>query len=149
MGPKTDISSLKIYLYDSKGTVYRELQLADAALFHASNVNGSSSVIYSAALPGGSIQNGPGDGIALVLQAQSEENSKVVQFLSYQGVLTAVDGPAKGSVSEDIGVREGNSTPTGGSIGLSGAGRRYEDFKWTAFTRAASPGSVNSGQLIS
>lgn len=148
VGPKIDISSLKVYLYDSKGTVYRKLPLADATQFHSSKINGSKIVIYSADLPGGSIQNGPGDGIALV-QEQSEDNSRVLQFLSYQGVVTAVEGPAKGFVSNDVGVREGKLLPIGSSIGLSGAGQRYRDFKWTEFSRAASPGSVNSGQLIS
>ena len=148
MDRKTDISLLKVYLYDNKGTVYRKLSLADATLFHLSSINASKAVIYSADLPGGSIQNGPGDGIALV-QEQSEENSQVVQFLSYQGVVTAVEGPAKGLVSKDVGVREGRKFPIGGSIGLSGAGWKYEDFKWIEFPRAASPGSVNSGQLIS
>ncbi|KAG0602215.1 hypothetical protein M758_11G168100 [Ceratodon purpureus] len=147
VGPKIDISSLKVYLYDSRGTVYRKLPLADAAQFHSSKINGSKAVIYSADLPGGSIQNGPGDGIALV-QEQSEENSRVLQFLSYQGIVTAVEGPAKGSVSKDTGVRESNLFPIGSSIGLSGAGRKYQDFKWTEFSRAASPGSVNSGQMI-
>lgn len=142
--PKTDVSKLTVYLYDNKGTVYRKLQLADANLFRVSKVAGSSAQIYAANLPGGSIQNGPGDGIALVL-----DDSKVVQFLSFQGTITAVEGPASGSVSQDVGVQESSSTPPGGSIGLSGSGDRYSDFQWRLLTRAASPGSVNSGQMIS
>lgn len=60
VAPGTDVSSLKLYLYDTKGTVYRKLNLADATLFRPSNVKGSSFVLYSAELPAGSIQNGPG-----------------------------------------------------------------------------------------
>nr|PNR30873.1 hypothetical protein PHYPA_027189 [Physcomitrium patens] len=148
VGPNTEISSLKIYLYSSDGKVYRNLPLADAALFQASNVNGSSSLIYSTARPGRSIQNGPADGIALV-QERSENKSKVIQFLSYEGVLTAAEGPAKGSTSKDIGVHESERSEVGSSLGLSGFGRRYEDFKWTKFSKAATPGSLNSGQLFS
>lgn len=46
------------------------------------------------------IQNGAPDGIALVC------GRSVVQFLSYEGVLTANNGPAAGLTSTDIGVSE-------------------------------------------
>ncbi len=57
------------------------------------------------------LQNGSPDGIALVDAAGA-----VVEFLSYEGTLTATDGPAAGMTSTDIGVAEGSSTPVGHSL---------------------------------
>jgi len=64
--------------------------------------------------PANGIQNGP-DGIALV------NGSTVVQFLSYEGVVTATDGPAAGMTSVDIGIQE-NSAPLGQSLQLLNSG---------------------------
>ena len=52
--------------------------------------------------PSNGIQNGSPDGIALV-----DASGAVMQFLSYEGTLTAVGGPADGLTSTDIGVSEG------------------------------------------
>lgn len=57
------------------------------------------------------IQNGAPDGFALVAS-----NGRVLEFLSYEGVLTAVDGPAVGLTSTDIGVAETATTPVGQSL---------------------------------
>lgn len=51
------------------------------------------------------IQNGAPDGLALV-----DPEGAVVEFLSYDGVFTASDGPAAGLTSTDMGVAEGSST---------------------------------------
>ncbi len=69
----------------------------------------------AAAFPGpaSGIQNGPSDGIALV-----EPLGSVVEFLSYEGTLTALDGPAIGETSTDIGVIEDDTTPAGFSLQL-------------------------------
>src|SRR5690606_12630709 len=56
------------------------------------------------------IENGPSDGIALV------NNGIVVEFLSYEGVFTATNGPANGMQSIDIGVAETSTTPIGMSL---------------------------------
>lgn len=61
--------------------------------------------------PTDGIQNGSPDGIALVNAA-----GEVVEFLSYEGTMTAVGGPANGLVATDIGVAEGTSTPVGHSL---------------------------------
>ena len=47
------------------------------------------------------IQNGDPDGIALV-----KPGNVVVEFISYEGTFTATNGPASGTTSIDIGVRE-------------------------------------------
>ena len=57
------------------------------------------------------IQNGGADGLALV-----DPIGTVVEFLSYEGTLTPVEGSANGMTSTDIGVAETGSTPIGFSL---------------------------------
>jgi fibronectin type 3 domain-containing protein/endonuclease I len=71
------------------------------------------------------LQNGTADGLALV-----DDTGTVLEFLSYEGTLTARAGPAAGRTSEDIGVNEPRSTPVGSSLQLQGTGSRREDFTW-------------------
>jgi len=54
--------------------------------------------------------------------AGSLPTEQLIQFVSYEGTLTALNGPAAGSGSADAGVAEGGSTPPGASIQLTGAG---------------------------
>lgn len=61
------------------------------------------------------LQNGAPDGLALV-----DPSNNVLQFLSYEGVITAVDGPAIGLTSTDIGVSEPGTTPVGQSLQFNG-----------------------------
>ena len=65
------------------------------------------------------IQNGAPDGFALV-----NSGGQVVQFLSYEGTMTAANGPAQGLLSTDIGVSE-NSAPVGRSLQTDSAGVWY------------------------
>ena len=88
------------------------------------------------------LQNGAPDGIALI-----DPDGAVVQFLSYEGSLTAVDGPASGLTSEDIGVSESSSTPAGESLQLTGTGLAYADFTWAA-PAASTYGALNGGQTF-
>jgi hypothetical protein len=60
------------------------------------------------------IQNGAPDGIALV-----DASNTVVQFLSYEGVFVATNGPANGLTSTDIGVIETGSGPADSSLQLT------------------------------
>ena len=93
------------------------------------------------AYPVNGIQNDT-EGIALV------KGATVIQFLSYDGVLTASNGPAAGMTSVNIGVKESNaSTPVGYSLQLKGTGTVYSSFAWTAAT-PHSRGSLNAGQAI-
>ncbi|WP_231956851.1 MULTISPECIES: ExeM/NucH family extracellular endonuclease [unclassified Actinoplanes] len=69
--------------------------------------------------PANGVENGPDDGVALV-----KPDGTVVEFLSYEGTLVPVDGPATGLTSTDIGVAETTSTPVGQSL-------QKIDGKWT------------------
>lgn len=86
------------------------------------------------------LQNGAADGVALV-----DASGNVVQFLSYEGVLTATSGVAAGLTSTDIGVAETSSTKVGESLQLAGTGSSYEDFTWQSAGNDT-PSNVNNGQ---
>lgn len=88
------------------------------------------------------IQNGPNDGVALV-----DRQGVVQQFISYEGVLDANDGPAVSQRSVDIGVRETSSTGVQESLQLEGSGSQAEDFQWRA-PSASSRGAINAGQTL-
>jgi predicted extracellular nuclease len=93
--------------------------------------------------PVNGIQNGAPDGIALV-----DGSGQLVQFLSYEGALTADGGPADAATSTNIGVVEGSGTPAGRSLQLTGTATRYGGFTWSA-PAAESFGEVNAGQRFS
>lgn len=80
------------------------------------------------------------EGIALV------KGTNVIQFLSYEGVLTATDGPAAGMTSIDIGVHE-TAVTVGYSLQLEGTGTAYSDFNWTN-AQPHSRGLLNSNQTV-
>ena len=88
------------------------------------------------------IQNGSPDGIALI-----NENAEVIQFISYEGTLTAIDGPAVGLVSEDIGQEETGSTLSTESLQLIGSGKNVSDFTWRA-PSVNTFGQVNNNQFF-
>jgi VCBS repeat-containing protein len=87
------------------------------------------------------LQNGPQDGFALV-----DAQGHVVQFVSYEGVITGAPGtPAAGLTSTDVGVSEEPAPGAGLTLQLVGSGASYADFTW----QAAVPqtfGAVNTGQ---
>jgi len=85
------------------------------------------------------IQNGPDDGIALV-----DASGSVVDFISYEGTLTATNGPADGMTSVDIGVSQ-SSAEDGRTLQRTGTGSTRDAFSWTGPT-ASSFGTVNPGQ---
>lgn len=71
------------------------------------------------------IQNGPNDGFALV-----DPSGQVVQFLSYEGAITASGGPANGMTSTNLPVSESGSTAAGTSLQLGGSATGYAGFTW-------------------
>lgn len=89
------------------------------------------------------LQNGSADGVALI-----DNNNQVRQFLSYEGQLTATDGPANGVTSTDIGVSETSNTQAGFSLQLSGTGNKYSDFNWQAAVTSTA-GNKNNNQTFS
>ena len=88
------------------------------------------------------LQNGSPDGIALV-----DPQGNVVQFLSYEGTMTAGNGPAAGLTSTDIGVAEANTAPVGTSLQLGGTGNASADFSW-AESATQTFGTCNNAQTF-
>lgn len=134
-----DLSDLTVSLYNgSGGAVYDSF--SGTELTSGSTEEGVS--FYYMDFPANGIQNGSPDGISLDL------GGEVIQFISYEGTLTASDGPAEGMTSTDIGVEQTSSTPAGSSLSLTGKGTQYEDFTWTVTENNATKGAVNLDQEI-
>ena len=117
--PGAPLAGWSLALYNgSDGRVYETVPLTGSL--------GADGVAWT---PIDGLQNGSPDGLALVAP-----DGEVRQFLSYEGVVAASDGPAAGRRSEDVGVQETASEPAGRSLQLvSGS--------WTV--APASPGRPN------
>ena len=130
----TNLSGWTLYYYNgSNGQSYATSSLSGVA-------PSSGVAVVSVAKAG--IQNGGSDGFALV-----DNSNNVVQFLSYEGTVTARDGPANGMLSTNVGVQESGSTPVGYSLQLAGSGCSYGDFSWQN-PSSNTKGSVNNGQTF-
>lgn len=102
-----DLTGWSLVLYNgSNGTPYNTITLAGVLADDADGVG-----FNVTDLPANGLQNGAPDGIALV-----DADGEVVEFLSYEGSLTAVGGPADGMTSIDIGASETSNQAIGGSI---------------------------------
>ena len=118
----TDLTGWSIVLHNgSNGAVY-DTDALNGVIPDQGGGMGSLTLTYGA----DGVQNGAPDGIALV------QGGTLVQFLSYEGVMTAVGGVANGVTSTDIGVGETNSTPVGQSLQLVGSGATYGSRTWQA-----------------
>lgn len=131
-----DLSGWSLVGYNGNGgTSYKTVNLSGVV---PNQQNGFGTLSFSFS----SMQNGSPDGLALV-----DNLGGVVQFLSYEGTLVAVDGPANGLTSVDVGVSETSSTPVGHSLQLSGTGQGPSDFTWqTASTNTS--GQPNTNQTF-
>jgi predicted extracellular nuclease/endonuclease I len=133
----TDLNNWSVVLYNgNNGETYNTFNLTDETI---TENNGYS--FLAMVLPSNGIQNGSSDGLALI-----DNSGNVVQFLSYEGSLTATNGPANGLTSDDIGVTETSTTPVGFSLQLAGEdGSQYTDFTWQSAS-ASTSGISNNGQ---
>jgi hypothetical protein len=133
-----DLSNYSIELYNGfNGQVYNTQTLNGNVIPNQSNGIGTVIISY----PTNGIENGSPDGIALI------DSGTVLYFISYEGSFTAINGTAVGLTSTDIGITESSATPVGYSLQLTGTGRQYHDFSWSA-PAAESPGGINAGQTI-
>ena len=107
----TSLAGWTLVLYNgADGLPYSTVQLPASALI-SNQLGGFGTVCQKFTSSG--VQNGPADGLALV-----NASGGVVEFLSYEGTLTAVGGPADGMNSTDLGVLETGTTAIGTSISL-------------------------------
>ncbi len=130
-GPEgTDLTGWSLVLYNgNNGAPYTTSPLSGAIPSLCSG-RGVVTVFY----PQDGIQNGAPDGVALV-----DAGAQVVEFLSYEGTMTATSGPAQGMTSTDIGVVETSGTPLGQSLARTATGT------WTG-PQAATFGACNTGE---
>lgn len=132
-----NLSDLSVVKYNgSSGEHYGSYDSLD---FILSDTIAAGSFYRIATIP---LQNGSPDGFVL-----NDSSLGIIQFLSYEGSFTAVDGIASGLLSTDVGVSEPGSSPVGSSLGLTGVGSSYTDFNWSNFARNTA-GSINSDQQI-
>jgi endonuclease I len=87
------------------------------------------------------LQNGGADGMALI-----DPMGNVIEFISYEGDMRAIDGPAVKLQSQDIGIAESDETETGLSLQRQGWGTESIDFEWNQ--ALSSPGTLNADQTI-
>lgn len=120
-----DLTGLSLVLYNGN------VPAAATTYGTAATVPASDTGVAVVSYPSNGIQNGAPDGVALVTA-----DGTVVEFLSYEGVMTASNGPAAGLTSTDIGVAE-DGEPEGQSLQLV-------DGTWTG-PLASTFGSPNSG----
>jgi hypothetical protein len=113
--PGADLAGYEVVLYGSDFAAYDARQLTGTV-----TDNGVAVVDY----PVEGIRDGLG-GVALV------EAGDVTQFVSWGGEISALDGPAEGTSSTDIGVAETAASAPDESLQLAGAGDTAGDFGWT------------------
>ena len=133
------LSSFSVVLYNGNNGQSYDTKTLDQYTAGAS-FNGFT--LYYFMYPENGIQNGESDGMALAYDG----NLIPGQFLSYEGTLTAADGPANGLLSVDIGVSE-IGQPEGLSLQLSGSGAQYSEFAWQP-SAAATTGQLNNDQSL-
>lgn len=134
------LSNYRIYLYNgsspSAATTYDNDPVPAGSVVSC----GGSVRIATLSYPTNGIQNGSNDGFALV-----DGSGNVVQFLSYEGSITASNGPAAGKTSSNLPVSESGSTAAGTSLQLSGSGSAYSQFAWQSSANQTF-GACNNGQ---
>jgi len=134
----TDLTGWSLVLYNGSGGALYDTTALSGTI---PDLGGGFGVVVTN-YPSNGIQNGSPDGIALV-----DDSNAVVQFLSYEGSFTAVDGPAAGMASTDIGVFEPGDAPVGESLQLTGTGTTAGDFTW-AGPVSNTLGAFNAGQTF-
>jgi predicted extracellular nuclease/Ca2+-binding RTX toxin-like protein len=126
----TNLAGYSLVLYNGNGGAsYQTINLSGTI---ANQAGGYGALQFAAV----DLQNGAPDGIALV------GPGGVIEFISYEGTMTAGNGPAVGMTSTDVGVSE-PGTANGTSIGRVGG----PGSAWVLFSDD-SPGQLNAGQLL-
>jgi predicted extracellular nuclease len=115
----TDLNGWSLVLYNgSNSSTYSTIALSGT-------IPGTGFGVVTSNSPSNGLQNGSPDGLALIAAG-----GDVRQFLSYEGVITAANGPALGLTSTDIGVLESSSTDIGASLQIVGQGNCYSSLAW-------------------
>lgn len=130
--PGATTSGWTVVLYNGAGGAPYDTDALPAVTAPA----GGSGAVAVIDYPSNGIQNGSPDGLTLI-----DAGGAVVEFLSYEGVMTAAGGPAAGRTSIDIGVAEAGTEPVGQS--LSRRSRASDDTLQWQPAGASTKGQVN------
>jgi uncharacterized protein len=136
-----DLSGYRLVLYNGTNTpgaavVYATINLSGV-------IDDEGQGFGAVSFPAVGLQNGVADGIALIAP-----NGTVVQFLSYEGVITAAAGtPADGMTSTDVGVSEDSGSAATDSLQVTGTGAGAADFVFQP-SAPSSFGRINDGQIF-
>jgi len=131
-----DVSQMSLYMYNGKEGLQNMYSVIPLTSMDVDLVNSDAAFDYYVwDAPMSGLQNGT-DGIALV------DNGDVIEFLSYEGSFTAMDGPAARMHSIDIGVFETNGSSEMQSL------QRLEDGTWIG-PLDATPGFENQTGIAS
>lgn len=135
-----NLSTYRIYLYNGSSptaAVFYDNDLLPAG----NNVTcGGTVKIAVLSYPSNGIQNGANDGFALV-----NGSGALVKFISYEGAMTASNGPAAGVTSTNLSVSETGTTAAGTSLQLGGTGTGSSSFTWRA-SATQTMGACNNSQ---
>ena len=132
-----DLSCWSLIFYNGNGgTSYGGATVAAGTMPDEGSGYGARAISYAG------LQNGAPDGIALVF-----DGAAVIEFLSYEGAMTATDGIAAGLTSTDVGVTETGTTAIGLSLQRIGNGSSATDFTWFG-PEPESPGLLNTLQTV-
>jgi DNA/RNA endonuclease G (NUC1) len=126
-----DLTGWQVVLYNGNGGGTYNTKVLTGTIPDMCSGRGVVVVTY----PSNGIQNGDPDGFALV-----NSGGQVVEFLSYEGTLTASNGAATGLLSTDIGVSESSGSSPTRSLQRTAAGDWYGPFPNTM-------GSCNPAEL--
>src|SRR5215468_6739827 len=111
-----DVTGWQVILYNGNGGASYDTKTLSGTIPATCGARGVLVINY----PVNGIQNGSPDGMALI-----DAGGAVVEYLSYEGVFAATNGPALGLTSTDIGVSEAGTEPAGKSL------QRHGDGTWT------------------
>lgn len=128
----TDLTGWSVVLYNGNGGASYDVKPLSGLI--PNTCSGRGVVVVDYAQDG--IQNGSPDGFALV-----RADNSVVEFLSYEGTMTASNGPASGTTSTDIGVTEVSSA-YGTSLQRTAAGTAWNAGALSTFGGCSSGGPV-------
>jgi DNA/RNA endonuclease G (NUC1)/PKD repeat protein len=107
------VNGWRVVLYNGNGGVAYDTRVLEGTIPATCGTRGVITLNY----PTDGIQNGAPDGVALV-----DAEGTVIEFLSYEGTLTATDGAAAGASSIDIGVAESSASSAAQSLQRNDAG---------------------------
>lgn len=131
-----DLTGYTIFHYNGRNGLVLEEQSLTGVIVEISNGLGVKNIFIEG------LQNDD-EGIAIV-----DPSGNVIQFLSYEGEVTATNGPAAGmtSVLLPIDQHPESQAEVGESMQLTGTGNTYSDFTWEI--KPDTIDAINSGQTF-